>query len=333
VKKSILNEGGGCLMSKKINLTNRVSGKLTIGEAFRKFMATRRAMKVTDQTIYFYENCFKYFTEFCPADTLAEDLTKDTVIDYLNFIDETKPHLSDQTIYSYMTGTKPFLKFFIEEGYTGNITFPPMKKSEPLKETYTDDQLAKLLVKPDVTKCSFAEYRDWVIICHILATGNRRGTICNIKNNDVDLTSNEINLRVVKNRKAYIVPISSKYATVLKEYMSYRGGEPDDYLFCTAYQEQMTRYALQNSISKYNKKRGVGRTSVHAFRHTFAKKWIMNGGDIFRLQQMLGHSSLDMVKKYVSVFREDLKKDFDTFSPLDNIEFTYEPRKSLKLRR
>ena len=63
------------------------------------------------------------------------------------------------------------------------------------------------------------------------------------------------------------------------------------------------------------------------------KKWILNGGDIFRLQQMLGHSSLDMVKRYVAMFREDLKRDFDTFSPLDNMDFTYEPKKSLKLKR
>jgi len=320
-------------MKEKINFRNRTNEKLTLEEGFKKFIAMKKAMKLSERTIDFYECCYKYFTAFCDGETLAENVSRETIINYLVFMNETKSHLSEQTVDSYMRGTKPFIKYLIDSGYTKDFEFPTIKKSEPLKETYTDSQLDKLLVKPDIKNCHFSEYRDWVIICHILATGNRVGTICNIKNCDVDFSSHEINLRVVKNRKAYIIPISTKYEKVLKEFMSYRGGKPEDYLFCNVYQEPLTISSVQNSIRKYNTKRGVSRFSIHAFRHTFAKKWIMNGGDIFRLQQMLGHSSLDMVKKYVAMFREDLKKDFDEFSPLDNIDFIFEPRKSLKINR
>ena len=55
------------------------------------------------------------------------------------------------------------------------------------------------------------------------------------------------------------------------------------------------------------------------YRHTFAKNWILNGGDIFRLQKILGHSTMDMVKNYVEMFDDDLKRDFETFNPLDNM--------------
>jgi len=44
----------------------------------------------------------------------------------------------------------------------------------------------------------------------------------------------------------------------------------------------------------------------------------LNGGDIFRLQKILGHSSMDMVKNYVEMFNDDLQKDFDLYNPLDN---------------
>ena len=69
---------------------------------------------------------------------------------------------------------------------------------------------------------------------------------------------------------------------------------------------------------RYHKKRGVEKTSAHAYRHTFAKLWILNGGDIFRLQKILGHSSIEMVRNYVEMFSEDLKKDFAVYNPLDN---------------
>ena len=44
-----------------------------------------------------------------------------------------------------------------------------------------------------------------------------------------------------------------------------------------------------------------------------------NNGDVFRLQKMLGHSSLDMTRIYVNMFSSDLKEGFDEFSPLDKM--------------
>ncbi|MCL2697847.1 MAG: tyrosine-type recombinase/integrase, partial [Oscillospiraceae bacterium] len=64
---------------------------------------------------------------------------------------------------------------------------------------------------------------------------------------------------------------------------------------------------MVSAIQTYNRNRGVEKTSIHLFRHIFAKNWIMNGGDIFRLQKILGHSSLEMVKEYVSMLGVDIK--------------------------
>jgi len=68
-----------------------------------------------------------------------------------------------------------------------------------------------------------------------------------------------------------------------------------------------------------NNKRGINKTSMYLFRHTFAKMFILNGGDVFRLQKILGHRSIEIFKEYVNMFTNDLKKDFDNFNPLENI--------------
>ena len=45
----------------------------------------------------------------------------------------------------------------------------------------------------------------------------------------------------------------------------------------------------------------------------------MNGGDIFSLQKILGHSSLASVRIYLNLFAADIKKQHRQFSPVDNM--------------
>ena len=63
----------------------------------------------------------------------------------------------------------------------------------------------------------------------------------------------------------------------------------------------------------------MNKTSCHLFRHTFAKKWVLSGGDIFRLQKILGHSDITVTREYVNMFSPDLQRDFERFNPLDQI--------------
>lgn len=140
----------------------------------------------------------------------------------------------------------------------------------------------------------------------------------NITINDIDFDNSCIFIKKTKNNQQQIIPLSSAIINILKEYISYRKGNSNDYLFCTPYGTKTTKCSLQKSIARYNTSRGVTKTSIHLFRHTFAKKWILNGGDIFRLQKILGHSSLDIVKEYVNMFNADLQENFDLLNPLDN---------------
>ena len=111
----------------------------------------------------------------------------------------------------------------------------------------------------------------------------------------------------------------------------FRGDASDsDYLFCNIGAEKLTTNALKHSLRDYNLARGVTKTSAHALRHTFAKNWILNTGDVFRLQKLLGHSTLEMTRKYVNMFSEDLKDNFENYNPLDRLKRTQPRRQTVK---
>ena len=75
---------------------------------------------------------------------------------------------------------------------------------------------------------------------------------------------------VVIQKKQYILPISNGLKSVLQEYLRYRKGEPDDYLFVSVYGVPFTKDSMGEVLRHYNWSRGVEKTGIHLFRHTFA---------------------------------------------------------------
>lgn len=77
---------------------------------------------------------------------------------------------------------------------------------------------------------------------------------------------------------------------------------------------------IQYAIARLGRRAGIGtRSSPHTFRHTFARGYLVNGGDVFSLQQILGHATLDMVRRYVTLSEADLVARHRAASPADRL--------------
>jgi integrase/recombinase XerD len=291
----------------------------TLAEAFADFTQAKRVMNVSEETIKHYNCGYRYFVDFFGEGRYCAEVSKDTILDYLAYIREEKPDIAQKTVETYIRGLRTVLYFFMENGWMDEFKINLPRTEEIIKETYTDEEIKRLIKKPDIKTCTFSELRNWAMVCYFIATGNRSSTVADIRIGDVRLQENEVFIRKTKQKKQYILPISGSLKPVLQEYMRFRKGEADDFLFCTANGGQFTKNTLGECMRLYNRSRGVERTGVHLFRHTFAKNWIMNGGDIFRLQKILGHSTLDMVKNYVAIYGSDLKRDYEQYSLLDTV--------------
>lgn len=304
---------------------------VTIVDAFYQFLEEKHANNLSKSSMRDYEDSFRYFMnffefdEYTPLHVVNSQMFKKWTISMLET--DIKP----VSINRYLRDCKVFFNWCI----TNALLFTELEitmlkgQEEPIK-SFSDDDLILILQKP-VNKMDFVEWRTWTIINWVLATGNRAGTLVDIRIGDIDFKNKEIVLRHTKNKKAQIIPLSSKLSTIIKEYIhTWRYGcSAEDFLFPNQANEQLTTGALEHSFTKYCKKRGSSKTSIHGLRHSFALNWIRNGGNQFKLQKILGHSTLDMTRRYVALATIDLKDDFDTYSTLDNIVKSCKPKKQI----
>lgn len=290
---------------------------VSLDEAFEFFIRKCKVKNLTDVSIRSYEDKVLPFKKFY-GDRPLDEISNSTIDEYILWLQETRGNAI--TINSYLRSVKAFLYYCMSCGYVPTFKIHLIKAEKTIKPTYTEEELKRLLKKPDVKTCKFSTYKIWVFENYLLATGNRISSALNVRIEDVNFESGFITIRKTKNRKQQMIPLSKTLADILTEYLEYRQGNPEDYLFCNDFGECSSRSTYQQLVAKYNISRNVNKTSVHMFRHTFAKLWILNHGDVFRLQKILGHSTIAMTREYVNMFEVDLKRDFDDFSPLDNIK-------------
>lgn len=300
------------------------SGSISIYHAWLGFLVDQKTRGNSKATVDYYNRFYKKFKSY--IDTLGEPDTECSIefiesdVCLVGFI-ASLGEVSQQTINSYLRGFRAFGKWCEEKGYIKYFHCPIKEIDPPAKQVYTDKELAKLLVKPDIR--NYPEYRNWVIINLLLGTGARENTIINIKIGDVDLEEGYILFNTTKAHKVVRLGLEKKLQIILSEFISHwrSGGDldEDDYLFANEYDEQLTRGGLCSAIRNYNIRRGVEKTSIHLFRHCFAKNWITSGGDIITLAKVLTHSELEMVKRYANLYDYDVKSAMEEHSTLSKL--------------
>lgn len=304
------------------NYSEFTGGEISVKHAYLKFKLYQEAKGNSKDTLLFYDRCYKKLVNFitewlhdtddnCPIDILTQDGIQLMFIKSLGVSNQ-------QSINSYLRGYRAFGNYCEEIGLLDGFKCPIKEIMPPVKEVYTEAELKKLLVKPPIAY--FEEFRNYAVIVLMLATGARTNTLVNLRIKDVDLDEGYITFNTTKAHKVVRIGLERKCKAALTEYISYwrTGGdiEPTDFLFCNAYGEEMTRGGLSSAIARYNNKRGVEKTGMHLFRHTFAKNWIVNGGDIISLAKVLTHSELDIVQRYANLYSGDVKDKIEQFSIL-----------------
>jgi integrase/recombinase XerD len=161
--------------------------------------------------------------------------------------------------------------------------------------------------------------RDLAIIVLLTDTGLRSTELCKLQVSDYQQENGRLLVRFGKGNKQRTVYLGATAQRVLWRYMMGRDRiRPADPLFVTRANKRLTRDYMTHMLRRIGDNAGVPHVHPHRFRHTFAIQFLRNGGNVFELQRILGHSELDTVKIYLSIAQIDIERAQKEHSPADN---------------
>jgi integrase/recombinase XerD len=318
LKSKPVRKGRRQSVAPKVNL------ELTLVEMFERFIVAKRAEALATRTLQDYETHFGYFYEFLEGDLKAEAITADLLREYLSYMIHDRG-LKPMTVNLRVRTLRAFMRFCYNENYIDSPvheSIKPIKAPEDTIQSLTPSEMKVLLSVID--ESFYAGYRDKVMIYALLDTMVRISELLATKRENVDLKGGSILLEadITKNRKARNVPLSSQTIKLLAQYIEETSDFNSEYLFLTNDGRQMSANTFRRNMQDYGEKALIRnkRVSPHTLRHTGALFYIMNGGDPFSLQKILGHSDMSMVRKYVQMTENDVKRQHNTFSPLNRLK-------------
>ena len=162
--------------------------------------------------------------------------------------------------------------------------------------------------------------RDRAIVLTLLDTGMRASELCALQIRDVDLKTGAAQIRHGKGDKGRTVYLGNLARESVWKYVTKRKDtRPDDPLFETSKHQALERNALRKMLGTMGDRAEiVEHVTPHRLRHTFAITYLRNGGDVYTLQRLLGHSTMDMVKRYLALAQTDIADAHRRASPVDN---------------
>jgi len=141
-------EQKGAYTMPKLTMQTTSIADLTLQAVFDKFIAFKKIKNLSEASIIYYEECFKFFTEYYPADQPLANITKDICLGYVQHLRKTRPNAKDTTINTYVRAVRAILYYAMEQEYIPRYKVELIRAEKEIKETYTDDELARLLKKP-----------------------------------------------------------------------------------------------------------------------------------------------------------------------------------------
>lgn len=299
--------------------------------AIQFFMKKCNANNLRPKTIesysYHLKPFFLYMSDRGWADT--DSMNADCLLGY--FADISKS-LGTVTVKGRFVVIKLFFSTLYKAGIVDTNPFKALKApkvSKRLIAAFSNEEIQELLNGFD--KTSYLGYRNYSIMAVLFGTGMRKSELLQLSFGDILADTDAIKV-IGKGDKERIIPISPVLKSILRAYLRKRKEHLNDLQASPCWSLWLSRRGTPLTASglnmlfrqlKASKRQWSTRVSAHTWRHTFAKLYLLNGGDLFTLQKILGHEDITTTRLYLDMNIKELKQQNDKFNPLDNQKWQY----------
>ncbi len=255
-------------------------------------------------TIRSYRESLGIFLRAVDQESLPQDVASFTtahVYLFLGCVADTG--VSPVTQWRRQRETRTFFSWLLRHDFIPSNPFAKVKNikvPQKIIQPFSQDDILRLLAccNPSTHKGA----RDRALILTLLDTGLRAGELVGLDLEDVDFQSQRIQVRHGKGNKQRVVRIGNEAGQAVQLYLEhFRDTQPGP-LFLTCRGRPLCRTAMRTIFQRLGKQASIPKVHPHRFRHTFATNYLVKEvGDPLRLQQILGHTSLEMVRHYVAM--------------------------------
>jgi len=231
--------------------------------------------------------------------------------------------LAKTSVGIHMRSIRCFCNFLAREGIVPtspmvNVDIPKVPFRYPT--VLSGEQIRKLLRA--CKRTTWTGIRNYTMLLAFLDTGMRLGELVGLDVEDVDLRNLTIRIRLGKGSKERRVFVGRTLFRAMRKWINTRTFSlPGEGFFVTRNGARLDGRNVERIVERLARKAGLQDTRVtpHVFRHTFATHYIMNGGDPFSLQRILGHSDIKTTTIYVSMAGAGLREAHAKASPVDRL--------------
>lgn len=295
---------------------------MQLDAAIEEFILEQRVRGNSSATVSYYKNVLSYFSEFSGNVDVTELTLKLCREYYLYLADD---EINSVSVQSYVRGLRAFLRWlydneYIEQNICSKFKLP--KATRKVIDVLTEEEIRLLF--DSIPGDHFLAARNRLIIALMLDCGLRLHEVVTLTVSSVHLKDRYIIVQQGKGDKQRVVPFGTFTGRLIERYLKLSSNAlPREALIIKVsdYEiyEPITDTTIKQLFRKLKIRTGIQRLKPHLLRHTFATRYLENGGNIYSLQAILGHTSLEMVKRYLHLANTRIRRDFSRFSPLDNL--------------
>jgi len=326
-----------------VAIRQRVQTGTSLKSLVQGFVLTKQTEGKSPRTVEFYSENLKRFLWYASRQDWSDDirmLTEWHIREFLSYLanekrrwglegngsETSQAKVSHTTVHHYFVVLANFFGWVVREGFLEESPTAKIKVAKPkvkVIKPYTPEEICRMIAVCDFDYANNAKFlgsRNKAIVLVLLDSGVRLSELVGMTLEDVNTSNGHVRV-MGKGSKERMVRIGKVTQKALWRYLMHRPGSGYQELWLGEEQRPLSCGAVQCLIKRLKERASInGSGTVHRFRHTFALNFLRVDRNVFNLQYLLGHSSLEMVKHYTAALgMEDALKAHEKASPADHL--------------